>query len=106
MGEMLSFLDSKSTSFVLKDTGNKAFPDENFAREIMQLFTVGVHKLNMDGTVVMNSSGDPVATYDNTDIQNFARAWTGFTRLPRRANIENFDWDYNRIDPMRINAQW
>ena len=50
MAEMLTFLDSKSTSFVLKDTGNKAFQDENFAREIMQLFTVGLCRLNIDGT--------------------------------------------------------
>lgn len=106
MAEMLSYYRSKSTSYVLKDTGNKAFPDENFAREIMQLFTIGVHKLNMDGTYFVDSSGNTVPTYENSDIQTFARAWTGFTGLPRRANLENFDWDSNRIDPMRIEGPW
>ncbi len=106
MAEMLSFLESKSTSFVLKETGNKAFPDENFAREIMQLFTIGVHKLNDDGTLMLNSDGNPILTYQNSDIQNFARAWTGFTRPMRRASIEGFDWDDNRIDPMSITGPW
>lgn len=106
MAEMLTFLDSKSTSFVLKDTGNKAFPDENFAREIMQLFTIGVHKLNMDGTPVLDAFDNPIPSYENSDIQNFARAWTGFTRLPKRANVEALDEDDNRIDPMRIEGLW
>jgi hypothetical protein len=106
MSEMLSFLDSKSSSHVLEVTGNKAFPDENFAREIMQLFTIGVNKLHIDGTLVLASNGDPILTYDNSDIQNFARAWTGFTRLPQRGNIEGTETDPNRIDPMRIQGQW
>jgi len=107
MAEMLSFLDSKSSSYVLMTTDSKAFPDENFAREIMQLFTIGVHKLNMDGTLLLDSSGLPIPTYDNTDIQNFARAWTGFTRQSLRSNIESVSWeDKNRIDPMRIEGPW
>lgn len=97
---------SKSTSFVLKDTGNKAFPDENFAREIMQLFTIGVYKLNKDGTLMLDSSGNTMSTYDNSDIQTFARAWTGFDGNPRRANLEAGDRKQNRIDPMLIKGQW
>lgn len=73
MAEMLSFLDSKSSTYVIMTTDNKAFPDESFAREIMQPFTIGVHKLNMEGTLLLGSSGLPIPTYDNTDIQNFAR---------------------------------
>ena len=72
----------------------------------MQLFTIGVHKLNMDGTLELDSSGLPIAAYDNTDIQNFARAWTGFTRQEKRSNIESHRWDYNRMDPLRIEGQW
>jgi uncharacterized protein (DUF1800 family) len=106
MAEMLSFLDSQSSSYVLEVTGNEAFPDENFAREIMQLFTIGVHKLHVDGTLVLASNGDPILTYDNSDIQNFARAWTGFTHSPQRGNIEGRETDPNRIDPMRIQGQW
>jgi hypothetical protein len=47
--------------------------DENFAREVMQLFTIGVQKLNMNGLLVINTStGLPIPTYQNSDIQTFA----------------------------------
>ena len=72
-------------------------------REIMQLFSIGIYDLNMDGTQKLDNTGSPILTYDNTDIQNFARAWTGFRQQPRRSNIEMqwLDKD-NRMDPMRI----
>jgi len=55
-----------------------ARPDENFAREVMQLFSIGVYLLNIDGTLkVSPSTGLPIPTYRNTDIETFARAWTG-----------------------------
>ncbi len=43
MGEMLSFLGSKSASYVLREEGRVSRPDENYAREIMQLFTIGLY---------------------------------------------------------------
>jgi uncharacterized protein (DUF1800 family) len=76
MAEMLSSLESKSTIFVLRNKGLVSRPDENFAREFMQLFTIGLHKLNQDGTTVL-IDGKPVPTYDNLDVLTFARAWTG-----------------------------
>jgi hypothetical protein len=108
MAEMLSFLESKSTAFVLRSTGDELRPDENFAREVMQLFTIGVNQLNNDGTSKVDpSSGFPIPTYQNHDVQSFARAWTGFYRQERRSNIElGGDEDVNRIDPMRINPEW
>ena len=83
------------------------FLDENFAREIMQLFTIGIHELNIDGTLKVDDSGSPIQTYDNTDIQNFARAWTGFLRHGKRFNveIEHFDRD-NRMDPMKTRGEY
>lgn len=77
MAEMLSYLESKSASFVLEDEGRVSRPDENFAREIMQLFSIGLYKLNVDGTV-KKRNGEPLETYTNSDIQTFAKAWTGF----------------------------
>lgn len=59
----------------------------------MQLFSIGIYELNIDGTRKLDSSGSPILAYDNTDIQNFARAWTGFIRQPRRSNIEMMWWD-------------
>lgn len=52
-------------------------PDENYAREIMQLFTIGLYELNPDGTRVLDGNGDPIPTYDQNDIQEFAKVFTG-----------------------------
>jgi hypothetical protein len=108
MAEMLSFLESKSSAYVLRTTGEKSYPDENFAREVMQLFSIGVHQLNMNGLPKLDpSTGLPIPTYQNSDIQTFARAWTGFLRQEQRGNIElGSDWEPNRIDPMQINPNW
>ena len=106
MAEMLSFLQSRSTSFVLMSEGTKAYPDENYAREIMQLFTIGIHKLRSDGRPVLDGNGNIKQTYDNSDIQTFAKAWTGFYGQNRRGNYEGYRWTWNRIDPMRIYGPW
>ncbi|PTT78974.1 DUF1800 domain-containing protein [Pelomonas sp. HMWF004] len=52
--------------------------DENYAREVMQLFTIGLFKLNADGTVV-TSNGAPVETYTNEDVTGLAKALTGWS---------------------------
>ena len=54
-------------------------PDENYAREIMQLFTIGLYELNNDGTRKLDSYGDPIPTYDITDIQELAKVFTGLS---------------------------
>ena len=69
---MLSYVDSKSSSYVCETTGANLKPDENYAREVMQLFSLGVNMLNIDGTYKRDENGDLIATYDNDDIQNFA----------------------------------
>jgi hypothetical protein len=106
MAEMLSYLESKSTPYVLMDEGTKAYPDENYARELMQLFTIGINKLRADGRPVLDDNGDFKQTYDNSDIQTFARAWTGFYLQNRRGNYEGFRWTTNKIDPLRVNGLW
>ncbi|MEM6397007.1 MAG: DUF1800 domain-containing protein [Bacteroidota bacterium] len=52
-------------------------PDENYAREVMQLFSIGLFELNPDGTRKIDASGDPIPTYDNDDIKEFAKVFTG-----------------------------
>ncbi len=56
--------------------------NENYAREIMQLFTIGTVKLNPDGTAVRDAQGKPVPTYSQTTIENLARVFTGWTFPP------------------------
>ena len=52
-------------------------PDENYAREIMQLFTIGLYELNQDGTLILDEDEVPIVTYDNNDIAEFSRVFTG-----------------------------
>lgn len=105
MGEMLTFLQSKSTAYIWEQESTLEYADENFAREIMQLFSIGLYELNTDGTKVL-VDGVPVRTYSNFDIGEYARAWTGFDRQNRRGNVEEPSWDENRIDPMQIRLEW
>ena len=94
-------------AYVLRTSGATARPDENFAREIMQLFSIGVYLLNMDGTLKVSADTRlPIPTYRNSDIQTFARGWTGFLQQSRRGNVETWFSYPNRIDPMAINAEW
>jgi len=57
-------------------------PDENYAREVMQLFTIGLYQLNADGSLKLDAAGKPIETYDNTDIQGLARVFTGWNTAP------------------------
>lgn len=61
-------------------------PDENFAREIMQLFSIGLYELNPDGTYVLDGDGDRIPTYDNDDIKEFAKIFTGLGPADIRPN--------------------
>ena len=61
-------------------------PDENFAREIMQLFTIGLFELNIDGTRKLNN-GQPIPTYDNETVSNFAKVFTGLGAGAINSNV-------------------
>jgi uncharacterized protein (DUF1800 family) len=72
MGIYLTFLNAKKAS----STGS--VPDENYAREIMQLFSIGLYQLNMDGTQKLVNN-KPVETYTINDVTGLARVFTGWT---------------------------
>ena len=61
-----------------KADGNGRLPDLNFGREVVQLFSIGVYKLNQDGTLVL-VGGNPVDTYTGADIAGMANVFTGFS---------------------------
>jgi len=99
MGSYLTFTGSKSYD------ASQSYPDENYAREIMQLFTIGLYKLHPNGSRkvrVVGNGNEDLPTYDNEQIMNFARVFTGFQHQRPRGNIEvkNGNW----IDPMRVNG--
>jgi uncharacterized protein (DUF1800 family) len=54
-------------------------PDENYAREVMQLFTIGLYQLNPDGTQKLDANGQPIPTYSNNDVMGLAKVFTGFS---------------------------
>jgi len=72
MGIYLSHFKNGKT-----DPENNTFPDENFAREIMQLFSIGLFELNQDGSLKTDAGGNPIPTYDAEDIRNMAKVMTG-----------------------------
>ena len=56
--------------------------NENYAREFMQLFCLGLNQLNPDGTPVLDSSGNPIPTYTQNDVMDLGRVFTGWTFPP------------------------
>lgn len=71
MGVFLTFLGGGN----VRDPNFK--PDENYARELMQLFSIGVHQLNPDGSVKLDARGEPIPTYGSDDIFGLSKIFTG-----------------------------
>ncbi len=86
MGYYLSHLNNPKT-----DTTNNIRPDENYAREIMQLFSIGLYELNQDGTPKRDANGNQIPTYDNLDIKEMAKVFTG---LGAGAILDPNNWPY------------
>ncbi len=61
-----------------EDPSTGRLPDENYAREVMQLFTIGLHELELDGTVRRDANGEPIETYTQDMVSQLARAFTGW----------------------------
>jgi Protein of unknown function (DUF1800) len=72
MGDWLSHRGNQK-----ENLSTNLFPDENYAREVMQLFTIGLYKLNDEGVQTLDAEGDPVPTYDQDDIREYAQVFTG-----------------------------
>ena len=77
------FLDMANNQ---KATTTGISPNENFAREILQLFAVGVNLLNDDGTEKKGPDSRPIEAYTQDEIKGFARVFTGWT-YPTRAGV-------------------
>merc|ERR550532_549168 len=100
MGAYLSAL--QNTAF----EASKALPNENYAREIMQLFSIGLWMLHPNGTR-MKSAGMDIPTYSNENIMGFSRVFTGFDTQKSRPNLETPNGDtVNYIDPMKMTGAW
>ena len=99
MGSYLShFMNQKA------DIIEKTYPDENFAREIMQLFSIGLNELNQDGTPKLDSEGNPIPTYNIGHITEMAKIFTGLGVGEKADGVTNDNffrtWDFNGRAPM------
>ena len=74
MGLYLSHLRNRK-----EDPALNRVPDQNYAREVMQLFSIGLHQLNPDGTLMLGGGGQPIETYGPNDIVGLSRVFTGFS---------------------------
>ncbi|MFM2176838.1 MAG: hypothetical protein RL015_936 [Verrucomicrobiota bacterium] len=91
MGNYLSHISNRAAY----DAGGGIIvsPDENYAREIMQLFTIGLVLRHPDGSLVLDAAGLPIPTYDQRDITELARVMTGFSHGARHAVSYTSSWN-------------
>lgn len=73
-------------------------PNENYARELMQLFSIGIVELNLDGSVKKDNTGRPIETYTQRDVEQLAMALTGW----RNQQLKNFV----RTKKTQIDTDW
>jgi uncharacterized protein (DUF1800 family) len=111
MGVYLSMLGNQKAV-----AGTNLRPDENYARELMQLFAIGLVELNVDGTQRRDASGNAIPTYNQDIIEGFARVFTGWRwacpstvttctfAQANRAQIAPVT-GYNQIKPMQLYAE-
>ena len=96
MGEYLSMVRNEKT-----DLARNIRPDENYARELMQLFTIGLVELNADGSQKLDGEGNPIPTYNQDIIKGFASVFTGWMY----ANAPYWYWggwnEANTTEPMK-----
>jgi uncharacterized protein (DUF1800 family) len=99
MGIYLSHLGNKKS-----DPVAKTFPDENYAREVMQLLSIGLWMLNPDGSRQLDGDNQPIPTYDNGNITEIARVFTGlsFGQMSNGSDNTNFEqYDGDFTTPMK-----
>ena len=96
MGEYLSMVRNEKA-----DVARNIRPDENYARELMQLFTIGLVELNADGSQKLDGEGNPIPTYNQDIIKGFASVFTGWMY----ANAPYWYWggwnEANTTEPMK-----
>ncbi|HEX7606758.1 MAG TPA: DUF1800 family protein, partial [Usitatibacter sp.] len=99
MGDYLDMVNNNKT-----DAAAGTDPNENYAREIMQLFSVGTDLLNPDGTRQLDASGKAIPTYQLAQIKGFSRVFTGWTyptvagATPRNNNPRNYQGSMLAVD--------
>lgn len=78
MGEYLDMVNNAKVP-----PGSPGSPNENYARELLQLFTIGLAELNLDGSPKLDAEGNPIPTCGQREVLALSRAFTGWTYSPR-----------------------
>ncbi len=97
MGRYLSMLGNEAANSALNIR-----PDENYARELMQLFSIGLVELNPDGSSRLDAQGKAIPTYDQAVIEGFARVFTGWHYAGAPSFQKARRTDLNQSVPMRL----
>ena len=110
MGIYLSMLGNRRAA-----ANTNLRPDENYARELAQLFSVGLVQLNLDGSVRTDASGQPIPTFGQVETEGFARVFTGWNWACPSTNltctfantrVESFYVaNFNQVKPMQLYAE-
>jgi uncharacterized protein (DUF1800 family) len=96
MGTYLSHLRNSK-----ENTATGSVPDENYAREVMQLFSIGLYELNLDGTNKLDAAGKPIETYSNSDVSGIAKVFTGLSWAGPDTSNARFNGNASARDPNR-----
>lgn len=101
MGVYLSMLGNEKP-----DTARNIRPDENYARELMQLFSIGLVELNPDGTEKLDAFNQPIPTYDQSVIEGFAHVFTGWNWDSVLGFDQAFPTRANQVIPMKLYPEY
>ncbi|MBL4631258.1 MAG: DUF1800 domain-containing protein [Paraglaciecola sp.] len=97
MGMYLSMLGNEKP-----DSERNIRPDENYAREVMQLFSIGLVELNIDGSVKLDDEGHNIPTFDQATIEGFAHVYTGWNFNGTTQDTWWYWWDnYDALNAMQ-----
>lgn len=97
MGHYLSMFKNRKP-----DAEANVRPDENYAREIMQLFSIGLFRMAPNGTLLLDGGGQPIPTYDQFTVKGFAHVFTGWNwaNCPRTGEGHWWQWEWCPIGPV------
>ena len=95
MGEYLNMVNNDKPNATTGST-----PNENYARELLQLFSIGVYDLRPDGSVLTDQNGMPIASYSQAEVEGFAHVFTGWTFPTLTGTPTNFSFQRNYLYDM------